>query len=287
MGTLLERFRRTRKGLPCPVCEHSDWCMVEFDGSGDAVRVLCQRTPSGRRWSEAGWLHVLRDDSQTTAWPRVTVLRTTTPSVATHERMRRAHERLLSGDHVARASRELGVAPQALVALGAGIEWRTLLFPMKDDQGRLIGIRTRSAAGEKRSARGSRNGLFLPSVLARDVEVYVCEGPTDTAALLGLGLDAIGLASAGTCTGMAARLVVAVAPHRVVVVGDNDSAGRRSSLAVARALRVVARDVRVIAPPSELKDAREWVRAGTPATSVRAVVEASERVGLILTGGGS
>ncbi len=62
MGTLLERFRRTRKGLPCPVCEHSDWCMVEFDGSGDAVRVLCQRAQSDRRWGQAGWLHVLRDD---------------------------------------------------------------------------------------------------------------------------------------------------------------------------------------------------------------------------------
>jgi hypothetical protein len=285
MSTLLERFTRTRKGLPCPICEHSDWCMVEFDGSGEPVHVLCPRTPSARRWGNAGYLHVLRDDGQRPEWNRVTILRTTTPSVEMDTRMRHAQERLLFGDHAVRAARELGLQPKALIALGAGIEWSTLLFPMKDEEGRLTGIRTRSAAAEKRSVRGSRSGLFVPLGLAREGEVYVCEGPTDTAALLGLGLHAFGLASAGACTKMAARLVARLALRRAVVVADNDDAGLASARQVSHALRLMVRDVRVVAPPTEFKDVRDWVRGGATADSVRAAVEASESVGLVLVGG--
>jgi hypothetical protein len=285
MTFVIGRFQRLRKGQRCAICGHEGWCMGEFDGAGEPLRVLCPRTPSDRRWGNAGYLHVLRDDGRRPEWNRVTVLRTTIPSVEMHTRIRHAQERLLFGDHAVRAARELGLQPKALIALGAGIEWSTLLFPMKDDEGRLTGIRTRSAAAEKRSVRGSRSGLFVPLGLAREGEVYVCEGPTDTAALLGLGLHAFGLASAGACTKMATRLVAGLAARRAVVVADNDDVGASSARRVAHALRVVVRDVRVVAPPPEFKDAREWVHAGATEASVRAMVEATEPVGLVLVGG--
>src|SRR5436305_1811244 len=48
-------LRRVRRGRPCPVCAHTDWCEVRDDGA-----VHCMRVPSdtpARR--QGGWWHHL------------------------------------------------------------------------------------------------------------------------------------------------------------------------------------------------------------------------------------
>jgi hypothetical protein len=49
---------------------------------------------------------------------------------------------------------------------------------------------------------------------------------------------------------------------KVVVVSDDDEPGRRGADNLACVLSVYSTDVRVIAPPAGIKDARDWLRAG-------------------------
>jgi hypothetical protein len=75
---------------------------------------------------------------------------------------------------------------------------------MMDVAGRVQGIRLRFSNGRKLAVRGGREGLFVPSGLAATNQLLICEGPTDTAALLDLGFAAVGRPS---CAG-GTRLLV-------------------------------------------------------------------------------
>jgi hypothetical protein len=61
---------------------------------------------------------------------------------------------------------------------------------MCDGYGEVVGIRLRNERG-KFAVRGSRQGVFVAGVPAQKT-LFVCEGPTDTAAAVDLGLFAVG-----------------------------------------------------------------------------------------------
>jgi len=132
-----------------------------------------------------------------------------------------------------------------------------------------IGIRLRAQSGRKWAIRGSRNGPFWPEDLTGSGPLLVCEGPTDTAALLDLGYDAIGRPS---CTG-AADLVIEVVQglhvRDVVVVADADEQGIDGADRMARGLTEAGRRPKIIRP-LQGKDARAWLKSG----ATRAVVDA-------------
>jgi len=79
----------------------------------------------------------------------------------------------------------LGVSTTSLVAVGAA--WAApraaWAFPMCDGYGNIVGIRLRNERG-KFAVRGSKQGIFLADVPAQKT-LFVCEGPTDTAAAVG------------------------------------------------------------------------------------------------------
>ena len=62
--SVLDDFERVSRQHPCPVCGKSDWCLVSRECPGDPVKAVCQRVESGMRWGDAGYLHVLRNDTQ-------------------------------------------------------------------------------------------------------------------------------------------------------------------------------------------------------------------------------
>jgi DNA primase len=139
---------------------------------------------------------------------------------------------------------------------------------MCDGKHRPIGIRLRAENGKKWAIRGSRNGLFWPEDLTGSGPLLVCEGPTDTAALLDLGYDAIGRPS---CVGTIEAIVEAVRrPHRrhVIVVADADGPGMDGADCLARSLSEAGYCPKVIWP-TQGKDARAWVQAG----ATRAVLD--------------
>lgn len=131
--------------------------------------------------------------------------------------------------------------------------------------GEVIGTAYRDANGGKTFAPGGKRGLIVAWPLDRYAgtsaanPVFVCEGASDTAALLGLSLDAVGVPMAGQCGEMLSELL---AGRHVVIVADADQTGRRGAAKIATALVSVCASVRIIEPPEGVKDARAAVIAG-------------------------
>lgn len=180
----------------------------------------------------------------------------------------RAFERRLDVHHLRANARELGVGADSLRRLRAGHDGQALTFPMRDELGQVIGIRRRLPNGRKLAVRGGREGMFMPRRLDRIATIFLAEGPTDTAALLDLGFEAVGRPSAKGAMDVIAAWVLSRKIRRVVVVADADPAGTAGGAALARRLAPLAHDVRMIVPPSKFKDVREWVRAGANATTI-------------------
>jgi hypothetical protein len=167
---------------------------------------------------------------------------------------------------------ELGVNRDALERLQPGWDSfnKAVGFPMRDADGKVVGIRLRNSNGDKWAVSGSHDGLFFdPSlVLGADRELVICEGPTDTSAAYTLGLPAAGRSSCGTGVELLKALCCRLRVRLVTIVSDADSPkykpdgslwrpGIEGAMGLGSKL---GRLHRVIVPPK--KDLREWVGSG-------------------------
>ena len=146
---------------------------------------------------------------------------------------------------------------------------------MSDAEGRVIGIRLRLQSGRKLAVTGGREGIFAPADLAGTSPLLICEGPTDTAAMLDLGFGALGRPS---CVGGARFLVKAMRrtlPRAVAILADADPPGQRGADRLAGALAAYCPIVRVVTPPEGIKDGRDWKNAGATHSDVLDAIEAS------------
>ena len=193
-------------------------------------------------------------------------------------------------DHVAGL---LGLPSAALERLGVG--WspshQATTWPMRDGDGRVIGIRLRCPRTcRKWALSGSAAGLFFdPDVMrhrAPGGRLWVCEGPTDCSALLSIGLDAIGVPSAGGAVDWVVALARRVRPAEVVIVADADDAGKRGAERLRDALLIVA-PVRIVSPPSGIKDARAWVCSGAEPKAFEKVAMDAPMHRVVFQGGAS
>lgn len=265
------RWRRVSRSRPCPICGKPDWCVVTEDGSA----AICPRVPEGSQGSirDAGYLHILRTFSARTRSVPVRVTRTDAfPDLSAYaQRCRTA----VNPASLHRLAQGLGVTTSSLLALGIGWDGRAWTFPMSDARGRVRGIRLRNDKGQKWAVKGGREGLFIPSTVRSvgDSILFVCEGPTDTAALLDLGLRAVGRPSAMGGTRLLVELARALRPPQVVIVADTDGVGQRGAEALSGVLVTAVPDVRVIRPTAGMKDARAWKNAGATAADINQAIE--------------
>ena len=159
----------------------------------------------------------------------------------------------------------LGVSVMALHRLGAGraAERKCWSFPMHDDKRQVIGIRLRSDRGDKFAVTGSHSGCFVASAISSKADglLVVCEGPTDTAAALTLGYDAIGRPSATGGTEIVCEILTKMRKRDVVIVRDVDGPGVAGANSLADRLVPICRTVRIVSP-APAKDLREWLRQG-------------------------
>lgn len=289
--SLLNLFYRVSRREPCRICGKPDWCMHARSDGRYAGFSICSRVESSTRWGESGWLHGegLPGPRASRSW-RVDLDFGQSTRLDIPDIVQRAL-RQTSPEDRARIADRLGVSGVSLQRLNlcvlrgklarrAGIRWgaEAIGFPMKRGD-RISGVRLRLANGKKFSIGGGREGLFIPE----DVDLYggrlvIAEGPTDVAALLDLGVPAIGRPSAATGSLLVERVAAAGLFDQVVVFGDNGSAGERGAHSLAQLLRLYCKDVRVIFPPSGLSDARDWVRLEGSRLAFERMVAAAEPV---------
>lgn len=176
-------------------------------------------------------------------------------------------QRMLASDarhEVERHEDSLGIPRGGLVRVGAvwAMAIGALAAPMYAMIGGTpIGVRLRADDGKKWCITGSKTGLFIPKTLTGEGPLYMPEGFTDTAALCGLGLDAVGRPS---CNGGRdyARMAARMSARLVVVVSDRDGPGILGAEQLASEIVQDGVRVKIIKPPSGIKDVREWIAKG-------------------------
>ena len=187
---------------------------------------------------------------------------------------------------------ELGVTADALRRLGVG--WcqnqQMETWPMRDASGKIIGLRLRDPnTSAKRSVQASAAGLFYdPDGIANipsQSQVWIAEGASDTAALLSIGLDAVGIPSAKSGGDLLLALGHRIRPSEWIIVADGDGPGLESARLLRSDLVIVA-GVRIIVPPSGIKDAREWINRGASRDDLEQEAGAAEVFTLDWTNGG-
>jgi hypothetical protein len=138
-----------------------------------------------------------------------------------------------------------------------------LAIPMYNSDEQPIGIRYRADNGRKWSERGSRSGLFLAPQQAKGT-VVICEGPSDTAAIMGKGIEAIGRPDCGSCVESTVALIRKRGYNRVIILADRDVRDDKTTPGFDGAMRLgnALKDHvhTIIALPKIGNDAREWCK---------------------------
>lgn len=260
-------FTRVSLQNPCPICGKPDYCEL-----GDRA-VLCQRVESEHinKNPAGGWFHRFGQDNAANRPQRSKFKRFIAP-LKDPERLLQAWRGAFNQFTVKTLADGLGVSVSALHELECTFGSSYFGFPMRDDTGKVIGIRTRDFHGNKKAITGSRSGLFYSEspealeLLERFDAAFICEGPTDTAALLSLDFYGIGRPNCATGNEFVIKLLKRLNISRAVVVADNDeikAGGKRPGLNGAQQLK---KELGIPSclwmPPSPIKDVRQFLNEG-------------------------
>ncbi len=168
-------------------------------------------------------------------------------------------------ERMPKVSENLGVSETALRMLG--VTWcpynRAIAFPMYDatcsDGSCPCGIRLRTMDGAKFAIKHSKSGVFFPYGALDNfaARLWICEGPTDTAACLDMGLFAIGRASCRGGEEIILSIMAQLGPRECVIISDNDGPGVAGATVLMEQIKIPK--ARII-PPG--KDVRSFVRDG-------------------------
>ncbi len=308
-------------GRPCPKCDGTDRFapMSDFKSRGAVHCRWCFNTDSEIRpgdgiatlrwWLECSFLEALKWLDH---WLSSTLTANTNPkaqNVANQQRVQQTHDEPPSQNpllfrEIANSCRlpidspmllhfasQLCVTVQSLHRLGVGYSHshKATTWPMLHANGNVTGVRLRSDLdGSKFAVKGSKDGLFLADdILAstRMPRLLVCEGPTDTTAMLDLGFHAVGTPSVGKAESILRDFFRRVSPLEIVFIAHNDQSqvGLQGAEKLARsAIRYAP--CRVVTPPEGIKDARDWLKSGADRDAVEARISLFQVVSLHLKG---
>lgn len=261
MGTNWIRVSRRRS---CLICGKNDWCLIASDGTA----AICQRVESDKPVGDkgAGWLH--RQNGEARPLPPSQINRKPRPKVQ-HDWAALAakyHNAMTDGGWSCLAA-ELGLSIATLKAMQVGWDGSEsrYTFSMRNSAGDIVGIRTREKDGKKSVSGSDGNGLFfIPSMLASDY-LIVCEGPTDTAALVDAGFgSSVGKPSCRLGDSYVVALIGRLQPAAVLLTPDSDSQGLEGFSILANEILnkgvMPVETIDSLTPPKPLKDVRQWLQ---------------------------
>lgn len=256
-------FNPVTRQNPCPICEKPDWCLVSADRSA----AICPRVEIGsiKRSGDAGWLHIIGDHGGGYVHPSHFQPQPPKPTTD-HGQMAKA---LVAGgaSKLPELAGQLGVSLESLQRLGVGYShsgWWS--FPERDATGKTIGISRRFENGDKRQLPGSSRGLtYADDWNAGDGPLLLVEGGSDTAAVLTMGLPAIGRPSNRGGVAHLAELLDGF-DRDIIVIGEHDEKpdgrcpGRDGAISTATSLaKSLHRTIAWSMPPDGAKDSRSWL----------------------------
>ena len=271
-------MKRVNRQRPCPICGKPDWCLAAEDNSA----AICQRIQEGsvKRCGDAGWLHILIERNRNFQKRNRYTSRISIDfgKQKNFNGLSKLYQSQLTKERLLRLSNQLKISAESLTRLNIGWDGKAYTFPMSDDTGKTIGIRRRFPNGAKVSVQSSKAGLFIPLGLKADATVLICEGATDTAAAIDLGVQAIGRPNCNSLIEMTAWAVRDY--EEIVIVADNDAPGRLGAGKLADYLSVRFLNVKVIFPPEGIKDLRQWFNQGLTSDCLKQFIEKTTPVNL-------
>jgi hypothetical protein len=230
----MDGWNRVSRREPCPVCGQADNCTIREDGS----MVYCGRVESGSTKQNAGgqFLHVLQSSKPSQDYEHPSHRREpewqsksnpkSRPNTDWPGLMAFAVDRPDIGNKRETLARKLGVSESALARLGVGWSGKhnCWLIPERDSSGNIVGIVRRYEDGSKRQMAGGRRGLtFAPDWQSDSGPILLTEGASDVAALLTIGVCAIGRPSnSGGVSHLCELLCRLPIDREVICLGEND-----------------------------------------------------------------
>lgn len=226
-----DTFRVVDSDFPCPICGGRKWCAIHKTGE----YVLCQKVESDTMYGKgAGYRHDLAapidvpsPSARSDGYPDWRI-----QELAVLFRKRRPAPRLFQ------LAENTGIPAMCWDRLTVGWDEDVKAFtiPMRNGASVVVGLQYRNLAGRKWSLKGSSLGLFIPTGPPEQV-VYIAEGASDCAALLSLGLFAIGRPSCNTGKCQILHFLAARRPAKVVVVSDPNDPGRAGTMELLREIQ--------------------------------------------------
>jgi len=272
---------RVRHGAPCPICEADSWCTVSADGKV----AHCMRGESAKAVKSGGWIHDV-GGANVVALVERNKAPETRPYIRWDAEARRMYECERASRTRAELAQQLGVSVESLELLGVGwgADFKEFAsFPMRGIRGRYVGIVRRYQDGAKKTMKWSRCGLFhAENYLDFGGPVLIPEGASDVAALMSMGLCAVGRPSnVGGVLNLVALLTNV--KRKLIVLAENDAkpekrgkrewcpancvgcghcfAGLFGAIQTASELgRAFQKRVEFRFPPDGAKDVRAWVQ---------------------------
>jgi len=268
----------------CPICDHPDGCLYALDGSA----AICSRVKEGSIKTvgegpfSGGYLHIIKSDFKPKSVRKkrpVNINWNTLCNCYVDAYLKPLNKGLFS------TLPPFPIHITTLYAIEMGWDGGAYTFPVRNSDDQIIGIQRRFPDGTKAMVSGSKLGIFIPrlnwsNLMNDDCPLFICEGVSDLATALDMGLYAIGRANCQTGKGYIIKFCIKKRPQRVVIIADNDEAKIRPDGSVyypgqegAKALglhlsqghklfTVTRPDIKVVVPPTGIKDLRQWREKG-------------------------
>ena len=249
---------RSNRENPCPVCKRSsDGCLYAEDGTA----AICVRVPEGsvKMAGQAGYLHILKPNSFK---PKPVVKKR--PAIINWNTLQQCYMNTFKDLTISKVP--FFSSEMTLYNMETGWDGEAYTFPVRNANDKIIGITRRWPDGTKGMVKGSQVGIYIPRLNWDNLEtLFICEGASDTATALDMGLSAIGRVSCQTGRDYIIKFCVKKKPTQIVIVADNDKAGISGAKILGvdishgyKLFVVTCPIIKVITPPANLSDLREW-----------------------------